>query len=87
VEGGELLDYGIDGQTESVAERLGVDSAVIVFPRTPQEERGVIVEDFGPGEGHTVDIGNRIVRAARRWAVQLDNGGLVFVDDHELEAP
>ena len=35
----------------------------------------------------SVDIGeNHIVGAARRWAVALDAGGLVFVDSDQLVA-
>jgi hypothetical protein len=34
-----------------------------------------------------VDVAeNRIVEAARRWAVSLDDGGLVFVDSDSLVA-
>jgi hypothetical protein len=34
-----------------------------------------------------VDVGeNHIVGAARRWAVALDAGGLVFVDSDQLAA-
>lgn len=46
---------------------------------------GVIVEDFGDHAGHAVKIGDQhIVDAARRWAVLLDSGSLVFVDDKQL---
>jgi hypothetical protein len=33
-----------------------------------------------------VDLGDRIVGPARRWAVTLDAGGLVFVDSDQLVA-
>jgi hypothetical protein len=37
--------------------------------------------------GHAVDIGeNHMVGPARRWAVALDAGGLVFVDSDQLAA-
>src|SRR5258705_3233599 len=37
-------------------------------------------EDFGDLAGHVVDIGeNRMVGPARRWAVALHVGGLVFI--------
>ena len=46
-----------------------------------------MVEDFGDLAGHAVDIGeNHIVGPARRWAVALDAGGLVFVDSDQLVA-
>jgi hypothetical protein len=46
-----------------------------------------VVEDFGDLAGHAVDIGeNHIVGPARRWAVTLDAGGLVFVDSDQLAA-
>ena len=45
-----------------------------------------VVEDFGDMVGHAVDIGDRIVDPARRWAVVLDAGGLVFVDSDQLVA-
>jgi hypothetical protein len=46
-----------------------------------------VVEDFGDMAGHAVDIAdNHIVGPARRWAVTLDAGGLVFVDSDQLVA-
>jgi hypothetical protein len=46
-----------------------------------------VVEDFGDLAGHAVDIGeNHIAGPARRWAVTLDAGGLVFVDSDQLVA-
>ena len=65
-------------------EHIATDSRVRVYPDTEAEARGVIVEDFGETSGYGVDIGSRIVNPARRWAVQLDNGGLVFVDSADL---
>jgi hypothetical protein len=48
---------------------------------------GTVVEDFGDLAGHAVDIGeNHIAGPARRWAVALDAGGLVFVDSDQLVA-
>jgi hypothetical protein len=62
-----------------------VGSRVRVFPGTIDERRGVVVEDFGDFAGHSVVVdGNHIAGAARRWAVQLDDGQLVFVDDHHI---
>ena len=46
-----------------------------------------MVEDFGDLAGQAVDIGeNHVVGPARRWAVTLDWGGLVFVDSDQLVA-
>ena len=46
---------------------------------------GVIVEDFGTYAGHGVEIGDaHIVAAARRWAIALDDGSLIFADTPDL---
>ena len=66
------------------SEDIAVDRRVRVYPHTEAEARGVIVEDFGETAGYGVDIGTRIVNPARRWAVQLDNGELMFVDSADL---
>ena len=69
----------------TAAERLAVDSHVIVFPGTADRQGRVIIEDFGESAGYAVDVGaNRIVGAARRWAVRIHSGELVFVDSHQL---
>ena len=66
-------------------EKLAVDQRVRVFVDTDEETRGVIVDDFGELAGHAVDLGDvHIADAARRWAVLLDAGTLVFVDSHQL---
>ena len=72
---------GIAGDT-----RVTVNVRVRVYPGTDAEVRGSVVEDFGDMAGHAVDIGDRIVGPARRWAVVLDAGGLVFVDTDQLVA-
>jgi hypothetical protein len=65
--------------------QVKVDAAVRVFPGTPQEVYGFVVEDFGDFSGEAVDIGeHHIVDAARRWAVRLSDGSLVFVDDGDI---
>lgn len=52
---------------------------------TSREVRGFVVEDFGDISGEAVDIGeHHIVDAARRWAVRLADGTLVFVDDADV---
>ncbi|WP_353370132.1 hypothetical protein [Mycobacterium sp.] len=66
---------------------VAVNVRVRVYPGTDGEVRGTVVEDFGDIAGHAVDIGeNHIVGPARRWAVVLDAGGLVFVDSDQLVA-
>ena len=66
---------------------VAVNVRVRVNPGTDGEIRGTVVEDFGDMAGHAVDIGeNHIVDPARRWAVALDAGGLVFVDSDQLAA-
>ena len=66
--------------------RVAVNVRVRVYPGTDGEVRGTVVDDFGDTAGYAVDIGDRIVDPARRWAVTLDTGGLVFVDSDQLVA-
>jgi hypothetical protein len=64
---------------------IAVGVSVRVYPGTDRERLGVVVEDFGDSAGHGVQIGQQqIVDAARRWAVNLDDGSLVFVDTSDL---
>jgi hypothetical protein len=64
---------------------LAVDTRVRVYPGTDAECGGVVIDDFGESAGYPVDIGeNHIADPARRWAVLLDNGGLVFTDSDQL---
>ena len=64
---------------------VAVDMRVRVYPGTDAECRGVVVDDFGQTAGHPVDIGTEhIADAARRWAVRLDTGSLVFTDSDQL---
>ena len=66
---------------------VAVNVRVRVYPGTDGEVRGIVVEDFGDMAGQAVNIGeNHIVGPARRWAVALDTGGLVFVDSDQLAA-
>ncbi|MGF0311251.1 hypothetical protein BH92_26580 [Rhodococcoides fascians A21d2] len=69
---------------------LTVGSRVKVHIRTPgtdenagQEayESGAIVEDFGV---QAADTTSREWAVARRWAVALDSGRLVFADNEDL---
>ena len=66
--------------------RIAVNVRVRVYPGTDGEVGGTVVEDFGDLARHAVDLGDRIVGPARRWAVTLDAGGLVFVDSDQLVA-
>ncbi len=65
--------------------RLLSGSSVVVYPGTDEELHGTVVEDFADLAGTAVEVaGERIVEPARRWAVNLDDGGLVFVDDDSI---
>jgi len=64
---------------------FSVGMSVRVYPGTEREKPGVVVDDFGKTAGHSVDIAdNHIADPARRWAVTLEDGGLVFVDSDQL---
>jgi len=66
---------------------LAVNSRVRVYPGTDHEDCGIVVEDFGESAGQAVDVGKyHIADPARRWAVMLDGGHLVFVDSDQLVA-
>ena len=66
---------------------VAVNVRVRVYPGTDGEVRGTVLEDFGDLAGHVVNIGeNHVVGPARRWAVALDAGGLVFVESDQLAA-
>jgi hypothetical protein len=69
------------------AEHVSVDMPVRVYPGTDAETRGIVVEDFGDLYGQAVDVGDtHIAEPARRWAVRLGSGELVFVDSEHLAA-
>jgi hypothetical protein len=69
----------------SKSEDLAVGATVRVYAGTERETSGVLVEDFGSAAGQPVHIGEEmIVPPARRWAVLLDDGTLVFLDDDQL---
>jgi len=64
-----------------------VDQRVRVYVDTDDEVSGVVVDDFGDAAGQAVEVlESRFVDPARRWAVLLDDGTLVFVDTHQLAA-
>ena len=73
-----------DGHTDAPFQ---VNSRVRVYPGTDSEAHGVVVEDFGEMERASVDIGDsHFADPARRWAVLLDAGTLVFTDTDQLVA-
>ena len=72
---------GSTGQTDA---DLAVNMRVRVYPGADAESAGVIVEDFGELAGQAVDLGDCHIAPARRWAVQLDTGNLVFVNTDHL---
>ena len=80
------MTKSLEGTAGGGSERsVAVDAAVRVYPGTPREVHGIVVEDFGAMSGQAVDIGDHhIVDAARRWAVQLMDGNLIFVDDADV---
>lgn len=66
---------------EGPANQIEEGSPVTVFSGTDSEQRGTVVADFGEMSGHAVDIGdNHFADPARRYAVSLDSGELLFVD-------
>jgi hypothetical protein len=80
-----MSEIPADTPLENDSDGLAVDAHVAVHPGTPEERTGVVVDDFGDDAGSAVEIGeHRIVGAARRWAVRLDTGELVFVDSDDL---
>jgi hypothetical protein len=74
----------IRGKTGQTDTHLAVNMRVRVYPGTDAESSGVIAEDFGELAGQAVDIGGCHIDPARRWAVVLDTGNLVFANTDEL---
>ncbi len=71
-----------DGDRE---QPVAVNMRVRVYPGTDAESRGVVVEDFDEMAAQAVDVGdNHFADPARRWAVLLDAGTLVFTDTDQL---
>ena len=65
---------------------FAVGQRVRVYPNSTDERFGVIVEDFGDSAGYAVTVANtRIAEPSRRWAIELDDGNLIFVDTTDLE--
>jgi hypothetical protein len=76
---------GASGTDDEGDRPVAVNARVRVYPGTAGEVCGIVVEDFGEMAGQAVDIGeNQFAGPARRWAVALDAGGLVFVDSGQL---
>jgi len=64
---------------------ISVNQRVRVYVDTDAETRGVVVDDFGDDAGRSVEVlDSHFADPARRWAVLLDDGTLVFVDSHQL---
>jgi hypothetical protein len=73
------------GNKDETDAHLAVNMRVRVYPGTDAESPGVIVEDFGEMVAYPVDLGGKhFADAARRWAVVLDSGNLVFADTDDL---
>ena len=65
---------------------FSVGQRVRVYPGSRDQRLGVIVEDFGDAPGYAVIIGEtRIAEASRRWAIELDDGNLIFADTTDLQ--
>lgn len=76
---GEVVDEGGEAA-------MAVGARVRVSLDADKESRGVVVDDFGESAGQAVDIGtSHIADPARRWAVSLDSGELVFVDSDHVQ--
>ncbi|MCV7189359.1 hypothetical protein H7I62_13925 [Mycolicibacterium thermoresistibile] len=66
---------------------MTVQTRVRVYPGTDAEARGVVVQDFGDTVGYGLDTDDRPSgEKACRWAVMLDAGDLVLVDNEDLIA-
>ncbi|MGZ5379721.1 MAG: hypothetical protein ACXWD8_17500 [Mycobacterium sp.] len=77
----------VKGSSSETDAQLGVNTRVRVYPGTDTESRGVVVEDFGEMTAQPVDVGgHHFADPARRWAVLLDTGNLVFADTDQLVA-
>ena len=79
-------DKNVDATSDTATTAdFAVGRRVRVYPGSSDERSGIIVEDFGDDAGYDIDIGTtHIADAARRWAITLDDGNLVFVDSSQL---
>jgi hypothetical protein len=75
------------GRSSGTGGQLAVNMRVRVYAGADAESAGVIVEDFGELAVQPVEIGGqRFADPARRWAVVLDTGTLVFANTDQLVA-
>ena len=72
------MSAGAEGET-----RFGVGCRVRMADGS--NTTGEIVEDFGSLAGAEVVVDAHLTARARRWAVALDDGRMVFVDDDDIE--
>jgi hypothetical protein len=80
-----VAEHAADSGDKARAPELAVNSRVRVNPDTDPESHGVVIEDFGEMMRQAVDIGGtHFADPARRWAVLLDDGTLVFADTDQL---
>jgi hypothetical protein len=79
-------DKDVDAMSDAATTAdFAVGRRVRVYPGSSDERSGIIVDDFGDDVGYDIDIGTvHIADAARRWAITLDDGNLVFVDSFQL---
>ena len=75
---GAEMSAGAEGET-----RFGVGCRVRIADGS--NTTGEIVEDFGSLAGAEVVVDAHLTARARRWAVALDDGRMVFVDDDDIE--
>jgi hypothetical protein len=68
--------------------RSSEESKIVVGCRVQTDDSppktGVVVEDFGELAGQQVVVDQNTVLQARRWAIQLDDGGLAFCNAESL---
>ncbi|MFZ0714505.1 hypothetical protein [Mycobacterium sp.] len=71
----------------SPSSEFAVGQRVRVYPSSSDERLGVVVDDYGDDTGWAVNIGStRIAEPSRRWAIQLDDGNLIFADGVDLQS-
>jgi hypothetical protein len=71
----------------SPSSEFAVGQRVRVYPSSSDERLGVIVDDYGDDSGCAVNVGStRIAEPSRRWAIELDDGNLIFADAVDLQS-
>lgn len=83
-----MTEHHAGGATKEPGDQpIAADMRVRVYPGTDAQCHGIVVDDYGDTAGHAVDIGhNHVADPARRWAVVLDSGALLFTDSNHLVA-